>query len=291
MKPILHLITILCILMDSATQAGETPAVADTPKPAADEFRLEYPKKDHLTSTQLYQMGPNTAISIDKTIGQLVLLDVVVKIARDQPVIEVEIPKELASGSHPPNHTISASLITTTSAASSLKKGERWRIEGIIVDQGYDHYMIYYLSGKRIAPSADPVDSIDDFYSTVRKVIAKHYPAVAVSNTDTTLTFDWNTQLFKIHEPTKTGEWQDATEQRGPKRGGVFCEIVSEAGVYNGQAEVPQTFDKGYFRVLLLAPYSKRLDRHLHVLLSYPADASKDFLREFTEAVNQFNAF
>lgn len=191
MKPIRYFITILCIVTGSLTQAGETTAIADSPKSADDEFRLRFPKKDHLTTAQLYQMGPN----------------------------------------------------------------------------------------------------IDDFYSSVRKIIAEHFPRATDSNTDTTITFDYNTRLFKIHEPSKIGEWQDASEERGPKRGGIFCEIVSEAGVYNGQAEVPQTFDKGYFRVLLLAPYSKRLDRHLHVLLSYPADTSKDFLREFTEAINTFNGF
>jgi len=134
-------------------------------------------------------------------------------------------------------------------------------------------------------------EDLNSFYSSLGAVFTKHYPAVTVSAKGETVTFDHRTRLFMIHAPLKTGEWQDAAEQRGPTKGGVYCQIVSERGLYRGAAVVPQTFDKHYFTVLLLAPYSKRLDRHLHVLLSYPADASKEFLREFTDTVNKFNDY
>ena len=134
-------------------------------------------------------------------------------------------------------------------------------------------------------------NDVDAFYARLGAVLSKHYPQGAISTAEERWRFDANTRLFMIHEPLKTGEWQDAREQRGPKRGGIYCEIVSESGPYLGAAVVPQTFDKRYFTVLLLAPYSKRLDRHLHVLLSYPGDATKDFLREFTEAVNRFEGY
>jgi len=38
----------------------------------------------------------------------------------------------------------------------------------------------------------------------------------------------------------------------------------------------------------VLAPYSKRLDRHLYIYLKYPSDVSKDFLKEFFQLVNRF---
>ncbi len=154
------------------------------------------------------------------------------------------------------------------------------------------HFVLLIVTVFRLlASQSQAADDLDAFYSSLRTVFTKHYPAVTVSTRDKTVTFDYDTRLFLIHEPLKTGEWQDATEQHGPKKDGVFCEIVSESGIYSGAAEVPQTFDKRYFSVLLLVPYSKRLDRHLHVRLSYPADASKDFLREFTEAINRFNDY
>jgi hypothetical protein len=141
------------------------------------------------------------------------------------------------------------------------------------------------------ATIANAADDLSGFYSSLRTVFTKHYPAVKMSTKDKTVTFDHDTRLFMIHEALKTGEWQEAREQRGPKKAGVYCEIVSESGPYNGAAVVPQAFNKHYFTVLLLAPYSRRLDRHLHVLLSYPADASKEFLREFTDTVNKFNDY
>lgn len=155
-----------------------------------------------------------------------------------------------------------------------------------------NHFALIILT--TLGALASPCSAADDlgaFYSSLRGVFTKHYPAVTIGTKDRTATFDHDTRLFMIHEAFKTGEWQDAREQRGPKKGGIYCEIASESGPYHGAAVVPQTFDKHYFNVLLLAPYSKRLDRHLHVRLSYPADASKEFLRDFTEAINQFNEY
>jgi hypothetical protein len=134
-------------------------------------------------------------------------------------------------------------------------------------------------------------DDLSAFYASVRSVFIKHYPAAKASTQDETVIFDHETRLFMIHEPLKTGDWQDAREERGPKKGGIYCEIASERGAYKGAAVVPQTFDTRYFTVLILAPYSRRLDRHLHVRLSYPADASREFVREFTETASRFNDY
>jgi hypothetical protein len=51
---------------------------------------------------------------------------------------------------------------------------------------------------------------------------------------------------------------------------------------------VPQTFDKRYFRLLLMARYSRKHDAHLYVHLAYPGDVSSEFLREFTGLVTDF---
>ncbi|MSQ55025.1 MAG: hypothetical protein EXR31_06615 [Betaproteobacteria bacterium] len=118
------------------------PLVVAFGDPASDKFDLSFPKKDHLTALQLYQVG-YPAKAIDKTIGQFVLLDVVVTIERDVPVVEIVIPKELASDSARPVRVIQAHLISATTEASSRKKGERLRIEGIIVAEGYGAYTIY----------------------------------------------------------------------------------------------------------------------------------------------------
>jgi hypothetical protein len=137
---------ILC-LAEAVGVLTERPVAAPTAS-AADEFVLEYPKKEHLTAQRLYE-DVNTAITIHKVIGQLVLLDVIVKVEREVPLVEIEIPKELAAGAKPPHLTIQAHLITATTQAASLKKGERYRIEGVVVDEGFGAYTIYLCKVQR----------------------------------------------------------------------------------------------------------------------------------------------
>jgi len=131
-------------------------------------------------------------------------------------------------------------------------------------------------------------DEVADYYSTLQTLFARHFPKVAATAKNGGLTFDYQTRIFLIHEHGKGGGWGDAAEERGPNPGGIYCEIVSEEGPYNGQAEAPQIFDKRYFKILLVAPYSKRLNRHLHILLSYPDGTPDAFLREFKEAADRF---
>lgn len=141
-------------------------------------------------------------------------------------------------------------------------------------------------SSLRAAP-----DALEDFHKALRKVFVKHYPEIKATTEDGTVRLDWRTRIFMIHHPLKTGEWQDASEQRGPQKGGIYCEIIAQPGPYQGAAVVPQTFDEHYFSLLLLAPYNKRLDQHLHVRLSYPADVNKEFLKTFREAVGRFGEY
>lgn len=127
----------MCLLM--TPQAPEAAPVAPA---RADEFRLAYPKKEHLTARQVYELG-YPAKAIDELVGRLVLLDVVIKIARDVPLVEIEMPKELPTLTNPRYHTIPAHMVNATSFLSSSKEGERLRIEGIIVKEGYGAYFIY----------------------------------------------------------------------------------------------------------------------------------------------------
>src|SRR5438034_7173328 len=71
-----------------------------------------------------------------------------------------------------------------------------------------------------------------------------------------------------VHEPLKTGEWQDARETIGPQRGGVVGNMELRTGKYLGAAAVPQAFDKRYFTLQVMAPYF--------------------FLSEFTDLVTRF---
>lgn len=122
----------------------------------------------------------------------------------------------------------------------------------------------------------------------VRKVVQKYYPKAQVTLKDDTIHFEFNTRKFMIHNPTLTGEWQDAYEEPGPQKGGIHGEIEIRPGEYGGMAALPQTFNKHYFSLLMTAPHSKKLDCHLMVYLKYPRDVPKAFLEEFQTLVNGF---
>lgn len=134
-----------------------------------------------------------------------------------------------------------------------------------------------------------PTPDLKPLLAEVRKLVEKHYPQAKVTLKGETIHFEWNARKFMIHEPLLTGEWQDAHEEPGPQKGGIYGDLELRPGDYGGQAVVPQSFDKRYFTLLLMAPYSKKLDHHLYVHLKYPRQVSGEFLKEFTCLVDQFD--
>lgn len=138
--------------------------------------------------------------------------------------------------------------------------------------------------------AADDVSKYDlrPLTEELRKLVEKHYPKGQVVLKDQTILFEFKTRKFMIHEPLLTGEWQDAHEEAGPQKGGIAGELELYPGPYQGMAEVPQTFDKRYFTLLLMAPDSEKLDCHLYVRLKYPRDVPEEFLREFKQLVEGF---
>jgi hypothetical protein len=128
-------------------------------------------------------------------------------------------------------------------------------------------------------------------YGELRMVFRKHYPQASSHVLKEKMHFEHDTRIFIVHEPLKTGEWQDPWETRGPKPGGILCDITLQAGRYQGAAVVPQTFDKRYFKMLMMAPYSAKADRHLLVHLSYPANVTSEFLKEFTELMEDCSKY
>ena len=131
--------------------------------------------------------------------------------------------------------------------------------------------------------------SLKQFYSSMRPLFRKHYPNATSHQLKNRIHFEHDTRLFIVHEALKTGEWQDPWETRGPKRSGILCEIAGRKGQYQGAAVLPQTFDKRYFKVHVMAAYSKKHDYHIHVRLSYPRNVSNEFLKEFVVLVGEFH--
>jgi len=145
------------------------------------------------------------------------------------------------------------------------------------------------LAGEGRAAADDaPKPDLKPLLAEVRTLVGKHYPKATVTLRDQTLHFECNTRKFLIHEPLRTGEWQDAHEQTGPQKGGIYGDIALRAGRYEGAAVVPQSFDKRYFTLLVMAPYSRKRDHHLYVHLKYPRDVPEAFLPEFERLMTGF---
>jgi hypothetical protein len=128
-------------------------------------------------------------------------------------------------------------------------------------------------------------------HTAVTRLVQKHYPKAKVTLDEGVIHFEYNTRKFMIHEPLLTGEWQDAAEQIGPQKDGIIGNLVFQPGKYGGMATVPQSFDKRYFVVRLMAPYSEKLDGHLLIHVSYPRIMSPEFLDEFEKLTSGFNQY
>ncbi len=79
------------------------------------------------------------------------------------------------------------------------------------------------------------------FYRDVRMVVLRHYPKASTNQLDGKFHAEHDTRIFMIHHPTLLGDWQDAREERGPKRGGMMCQVQVQDGPYGGMAGLPQT--------------------------------------------------
>lgn len=131
--------------------------------------------------------------------------------------------------------------------------------------------------------------ALKPLYSELRMLLRQYYPKATSHLLNDKIHYEHDARVFIVHEPSKTGEWQDPWETRGPKRGGILCDIELLKGKYAGAAVVPHTSDKRYFNLLVMAPYSPQRDAHLYIHLSYPADVNEDFLKRFRELVNDFS--
>ncbi len=131
--------------------------------------------------------------------------------------------------------------------------------------------------------------TLQPLYKQLGDLFHHYYPNATGHLLGDKIHFEYDTRIFIVHEPSKMGEWQDPWEERGPKTDGILCEIELQHGTYGGAAVVPQTFDKRYFTVLLLAPYFQKIDAYLYVHLSYPREASKEFLKAFQDAIDHFS--
>jgi hypothetical protein len=145
-------------------------------------------------------------------------------------------------------------------------------------------------AGPATTPS-EPRYDLDALYREVRAVVRRYYPEATAHRLDRKIHFEHDTRVFVVHEPLKTGEWQDPWEERGPRQRGIIADIEIVPGRWRGAAVVPQSFDRRYFTHHLMAPYSETLDAHLYVSIKYPRTVPDGFLRELADVLNHFDRY
>jgi hypothetical protein len=146
-----------------------------------------------------------------------------------------------------------------------------------------------FIAAERGRAGDAPKPDLQPLLAELRHLVEKYYPDGKVTLKDRTIHFEFNIRKFMIHEPLKTGEWQDAHEESGPQKGGIYGDIELRSGKYNGAAGLPASVDKRYFTLRVIAPYSQKLNRHLYIHMKYPRDVSKEFLKDFERLVREFD--
>ena len=127
------------------------------------------------------------------------------------------------------------------------------------------------------------------FHEEVRKLVEKHYPKAKVTLKDQTIHFEFHTRKFMIHEPLLTGEWQDAHEEIGPQKGGIYGDIELRDGDYGGMAFVPQSFRQA----ILHAPpvgtvFQEARSPPLHPPEVPAQNVPAEFVKEFRSLMDGF---
>jgi hypothetical protein len=145
--------------------------------------------------------------------------------------------------------------------------------------------------------------TLAEVYAKLKPIFQKYYPAVTMTNAAANgLHFEYEVTNFDFSTPAQPGSGfkQEYPIQKGPKHGGILCNVGLEKGKYAGQRLITFTpvsggefaggviVDRQEFKELLLVPYSTKRDAYLWVVLSYPPDASDEFLKKFREIVTNF---
>jgi hypothetical protein len=158
-----------------------------------------------------------------------------------------------------------------------------------------------FCSG-RMALSADKADnkktfSVEPLNRKLQDLVLDQYPLAVFSTTYDKKTdsekihFEFNTQWCLVRMGRKDEPGYDIQRVRGPYVGGIWCDATLEKGRYTGKLK---GMDEGImnlgpdFYSFTYAPYSKKIDRRLTVVLRYPGGTPQKFLDSLQELFKNF---
>jgi hypothetical protein len=149
-------------------------------------------------------------------------------------------------------------------------------------------------------PDEQKIKTIEPLYQEVQQLVQRYYPKAVLSASYDPKTqaerihFQYNTQRVWMYVARKDGSGEELKLERGPFVGGIWCDMTLEKGRYAGTME---GLEKGRtelgpdFNNYVIAPYSKKLDRRVTVILRYPGGTPPKFLKQLNALVGDFERY
>lgn len=115
-------------------------------------------------------------------------------------------------------------------------------------------------------------------FNDVEALVKQYYPKAKIVRTDKSLHFDYKARgLAGV---------QSGLKEFSPDSGGIAGDISIHSGKYTGKERQPSETNHILHMVLFMAPYSEPQDKHYNTRLSYPPDASVEFLNQFKSIIS-----
>lgn len=121
----------------------------------------------------------------------------------------------------------------------------------------------------------------DVYMKLVEGLVKEFYPKAKIKKTSSHLHVEFKSRPYDIPSINKV--------EPGVDWGGILFDMDLKDGQYSGVHAVPKKFNEySYYHVMLYAPYSSRLNKHLETRIVYPFDVSPEFIKRFVSLVENF---
>lgn len=116
----------------------------------------------------------------------------------------------------------------------------------------------------------------------VEGLVKEFYPKAKIKQSPTHIHVEFKSRPYDIPSLNKI--------ELGVDWGGILFDIDLKDGQYSGVHAVPKKFNEySYYHVMLYAPYSAKLNKHLEIRIVYPFDVPPDFLKRFISLIENFD--
>ncbi|MBA3992541.1 MAG: hypothetical protein C0469_03370 [Cyanobacteria bacterium DS2.3.42] len=130
---------------------------------------------------------------------------------------------------------------------------------------------------KQANAAASSNEDVASVFAEVETLVKEFYPKAKIVRSEDKLHFE-----YKARGLAGT---QSGLKELSPDSGGVAGDIVVKPGKYTGKERQPSETNLILHMVYFIAPYSEPQNHHFFTRLSYPPDASVDFLTKFKSIV------